>query len=101
MGTVMDEKAEHDVMDEQAEHDASKREAAPHFDKDFEKLPNGEIIWNASLVLLHYFHGLPAEHFRGKRVLELGSGLGHLGFRLSKLGAHVTLTEQEKCIPFL
>jgi len=58
------------------------------------------MIWNASLVLLYYFrHKLPPDYLRGKRLLELGSGLGHLGFGLAKLGAHVTLTEQAKCIP--
>merc|ERR1711977_459382 len=89
------------AMDARADKESADEEAAPHFSRDFEQLPNGEIIWNASLVLLHYLRGLPAEHFRGQRVLGLGSGLGHLGFRLAKLGAHVPITEQEKCIPFL
>eukprot|EP00927_Polykrikos_kofoidii_P061243 TRINITY_DN56100_c0_g1_i1.p1 TRINITY_DN56100_c0_g1~~TRINITY_DN56100_c0_g1_i1.p1 ORF type:complete len:263 (+),score=52.74 TRINITY_DN56100_c0_g1_i1:110-898(+) len=75
--------------------------ASPRFHYDFETLPSGEIIWNASLVLLHYFQSLPADTFRGKRILELGSGLGHLGFGLAKLGAHVVLSEQAKCIPHL
>jgi hypothetical protein len=34
-----------------------------------------------------------ADHWRGKRVLELGSGLGHLGWGLYQLGAHVTCTD--------
>ncbi|EDQ85576.1 uncharacterized protein MONBRDRAFT_38764 [Monosiga brevicollis MX1] len=33
------------------------------------------------------------RHFRGRRVLELGSGCGLLGIGLAMLGAHVTLTD--------
>merc|ERR1719359_1468248 len=78
----------------------------PHFTGDFQELSDeGDVpyvIWNASLVLLHHFKDkLLPETLRGKRVLELGSGLGHLGFGLAKLGAHVTLTEQKKCCPAL
>merc|ERR1719359_1374189 len=78
----------------------------PHFTRDFQELSDeGDVpyvIWNASLVLLHHFKDkLSPETLHGKRVLELGSGLGHLGFGLAKLGAHVTLTDQKKCIPDL
>ena len=31
--------------------------------------------------------------WKGKRVLELGSGLGHLGWGLYQMGAHVTCTD--------
>eukprot|EP00971_Amphidinium_carterae_P244815 4860707-Amphidinium_carterae.2 len=70
---------------------------APVFDRDFEEREDGTIIWNASLVLLHYLQA-PERSPRGKRVLELGSGLGHLGYGLAKLGAHVTCTDLAKCI---
>merc|ERR1719408_375094 len=74
---------------------------APHFDCDFEETPDGEFIWNASRVLLHHLEGVPASSRRspaGKRVLELGSGLGHLGYGLARLGAQVTCTERGKCL---
>lgn len=76
--------------------------AAPHFKCDFEQLPNGTIIWNASRVLLHYLEKpANARALRGRRILELGSGLGHLGYGLARLGAHVTCTERGKIIPEL
>ncbi|KAL1526640.1 hypothetical protein AB1Y20_015344 [Prymnesium parvum] len=48
------------------------------------------IIWPACLVLLHH---LEQMDWRGKRVLELGAGTGHLAVGLARLGAHVTATE--------
>jgi len=75
---------------------------APHFTRDFEETPEGNFIWHASLVLLHYLQAPErARGIRGKRVLELGSGLGHLGHGLARLGAHVTCTDQAKCLPVL
>jgi len=67
---------------------------SPPFVHDFQTLPNGELLWNASLVLLNYFQKeLGTEYWKGKRVLEFGSGSGDLGFGLSLLGADVTCTE--------
>ena len=34
-----------------------------------------------------------AKHWKGRKVLELGSGLGHMAWGLYKLGAHVTCTD--------
>jgi predicted nicotinamide N-methyase len=51
--------------------------------QDFIEFEDGTILWNASLVLLNYI----CEHegsLKGKRVLELGSGLGHLAVGLSR-----------------
>lgn len=75
-------------------------ESPPRFTCDFEETPDGEYIWNASRVLLRYLQAPPrAGQFRGRRVLELGSGLGHLGHGLARLGAHVTCTDRGKAIP--
>lgn len=66
---------------------------SPPFLHDFQELPNGDLVWNASLVLLNHFQDLGTEYWKGKKVLELGSGSGDLGFGLSLLGADVTCTE--------
>ncbi|CAJ1332904.1 unnamed protein product [Effrenium voratum] len=85
------------------ENQRVRRQAqAPHFKYDFEERPDGSFIWHASLVLLHYLQAPErARQFRGRRVLELGSGLGHLGHGLARLGAEVTCTDQVKIMPVL
>ena len=40
----------------------------------------GSIVWNASLVLLNHLRAKHASDLRGKRVLELGAGIGHLAW---------------------
>lgn len=64
---------------------------APKF-TDYTEFDDG-LLWNASLVLLNYLKDTLGEQLKGKKILELGSGLGHLGLGLSDLGADVTLTE--------
>jgi len=65
---------------------------------DFTLLSDDEMIWNASIVLLNYLEKLQKNgsvDFRGKKILELGSGLGHLGFAMkTRLGADVVCTER-------
>ena len=52
------------------------------------------MLWTASLVLLRHLETEhPAAYWRGKRVLELGAGMGHLAVGLARLGAQVTATE--------
>ena len=67
---------------------------------DLPTLPNvaaGEcdgMLWTASLILLRHLEvSLPVGWWRGKRVLEFGSGTGHLAVGLATLGASVTATE--------
>eukprot|EP00200_Dunaliella_tertiolecta_P003218 CAMPEP_0202347550 /NCGR_PEP_ID=MMETSP1126-20121109/5862_1 /ASSEMBLY_ACC=CAM_ASM_000457 /TAXON_ID=3047 /ORGANISM="Dunaliella tertiolecta, Strain CCMP1320" /LENGTH=128 /DNA_ID=CAMNT_0048939113 /DNA_START=35 /DNA_END=418 /DNA_ORIENTATION=+ len=63
--------------------------------KDFVQFEDSTILWTASLILLkHLQQPQLQQELKGKRVLELGSGLGHLGFGLYKLGSHVTCTER-------
>ena len=52
------------------------------------------MLWTASLILLHHLEvtSTPGS-WRGKRVLEFGSGTGHLAVGLARLGAHVVATE--------
>mmetsp|Transcript_67100 Transcript_67100/g.148859 ORF Transcript_67100/g.148859 Transcript_67100/m.148859 type:complete len:212 (-) Transcript_67100:77-712(-) len=81
---------------------SKEAEQATHFTCDFEERPDGNFIWHASLVLLKYLQEPErARQLRGRRVLELGSGLGHLGHGLARLGAHVTCTDQAKVVPVL
>lgn len=66
--------------------------------RDFVMIPKeegGGILWNASVVLIEFFKKqLPPDHFKGKRVIELGAGVGYVGARVAaELGAHVTCTE--------
>eukprot|EP00397_Hematodinium_sp_SG-2012_P020935 GEMP01021600.1.p1 GENE.GEMP01021600.1~~GEMP01021600.1.p1 ORF type:complete len:449 (+),score=100.58 GEMP01021600.1:19-1365(+) len=60
---------------------------------DFQQLPNGDLVWNCSMVLLKYFEDLGPKFWRGKKVIELGSGSADLGFGVSLLGADVLCTE--------
>jgi predicted nicotinamide N-methyase len=61
---------------------------------DFRDLPDGGILWKASLVLLNYIEKKALDTVRGKKVLELGSGAGHLAISLYRLGAQITCTER-------
>ena len=52
------------------------------------------ILWTASLILLRHLEVTqPAGWWRGRRVLEFGSGTGHMAVGLARLGAHVVATE--------
>jgi len=43
---------------------------------------------------LHYLEKKSGQSLAGKKILELGSGAGHLGIALATLGSHVTCTER-------
>ena len=52
------------------------------------------MLWTACLILLRHLETeKPAGWWRGRRVLELGSGTGHLAVGLARLGASVVATE--------
>jgi SAM-dependent methyltransferase len=42
------------------------------------------------------FTGLPAEWFKGKRVIDVGCGMGRYSWALSTLGAHVVSLDQSE-----
>jgi SAM-dependent methyltransferase len=56
-------------------------------------MPGGGMLWTASIILLRHLEVDAGVDWTGKRVLEIGSGCGHLAAGLARLGAHVTATE--------
>lgn len=52
------------------------------------------MLWTACLILLRHLETeKPAGWWRGRKVLELGSGTGHLAVGLARLGASIVATE--------
>jgi len=58
---------------------------------DFRDVESGGILWKASLVLLHFLER--KVELRGKKIIEISSGEGHVACELWRYGAHVTATE--------
>ena len=66
---------------------------------------NGATLWDCSLALARFlewrFCCSGSSSWEGRRVLELGAGLGLVSMTLASLGAKVTATEREICVPLL
>lgn len=73
---------------------------------------HGHCVWDAALLLADYLQtsccgaagtveGDGRFQYRGKKVVELGAGVGLVGMTLAILGAHVTLTDQDYALPLL
>ncbi|GMF26032.1 unnamed protein product [Phytophthora fragariaefolia] len=77
---------------------------------------HGHCVWDAALLLADYLQMKAAEtaqqdasvvdgghrfHFKGKKAVELGAGVGLVGMTLAVLGAQVVLTDQEYALPLL
>eukprot|EP00697_Spironema_sp_BW2_P017694 gnl/Spiro4/9466_TR5012_c0_g1_i1.p1 gnl/Spiro4/9466_TR5012_c0_g1~~gnl/Spiro4/9466_TR5012_c0_g1_i1.p1 ORF type:complete len:336 (+),score=86.62 gnl/Spiro4/9466_TR5012_c0_g1_i1:67-1008(+) len=61
----------------------------------------GASVWDAALLLIQYLQCFPSGFWRGRRVLELGSGTGVVGIACAFLGADVTLSDQAQLLPLL
>lgn len=62
---------------------------------EFRKHSTGSDLWDSALVLANY---LPLLNLQGKRVVELGSGVGAVGLMCKRFGASITLTDlPENC----
>ncbi|XP_037108793.1 EEF1A lysine methyltransferase 3-like [Syngnathus acus] len=57
-------------------------------------------VWESAVQLCRYFEGHSVE-WRGRRVIELGSGTGVVGIVAARLGADVTLTDLPMTLPQL
>lgn len=53
-------------------------------------------LWDSAMILSYALHGLPAGN--GKRLLELGAGLGAPGLAAAANGFDVTITDYEDII---
>eukprot|EP00741_Cyanophora_paradoxa_P025108 tig00000342_g24236.t1 len=64
----------------------------------------GSIVWEASEALSSLIENkslFKEGHWKDKRVVEVGAGLGLVGITCALLGAQVTLTDQKKQLPLL
>jgi len=62
----------------------------------------GLVVWQGAFVLIEYLlRTFPPEHWKDKRIIELGAGTGLAGIALAKLGAQVALTDMEHVLPIL
>ena len=64
-------------------------------------MEDAPMLWTASLLLLRHLEASrDPGWWRGRRILELGSGAGHLAVGMARLGAHVVATESGECGTF-
>uniref|UniRef100_A0A7S1N0Y0 Calmodulin-lysine N-methyltransferase n=1 Tax=Eutreptiella gymnastica TaxID=73025 RepID=A0A7S1N0Y0_9EUGL len=64
----------------------------------------GNTLWTSSEELIDFFASsreYPEGYFRGRRVLELGAGLGAVGMALGKLGATVVCTDKAESLDLM
>ncbi|XP_015606631.1 protein-lysine methyltransferase METTL21D [Cephus cinctus] len=65
------------------------------------------IVWDAALVLAKYLdiscqkNKFGSEWLRGKKILELGAGIGCVGMTAACLGGEVVMTDLQEALPIL
>jgi predicted nicotinamide N-methyase len=58
----------------------------------------GGTVWDAAIVLIKYFENLeefPIGFFKGKKIIELGSGTGLVGIVIGLLGGNIIITDRK------
>jgi len=59
----------------------------------------GHVVWDAAFVLAHHLGQLGPRELKGKRCVEVGSGVGLVGLCAALLGASATLTDMPSALP--
>ncbi|XP_074101790.1 protein N-lysine methyltransferase METTL21D-like [Cotesia typhae] len=62
------------------------------------------VVWDAAIVLAKYLDHLSSlndQWLAGKKILELGAGIGCVGMTAACLGSDVIMTDLESAIPIL
>jgi len=65
----------------------------------------GGYIWRSAMVMLNYLENeknFKRDHFKSKKVLEVGAGTGLVGIAMAKfLGCYSMITDQKSMIPLI
>ena len=90
------------LLAESPRYKAQVAQTSESFDVQWKLLPKGVQLLGhpdfdrESVALVERYTGLPSSWFRGKRVLDAGSGNGRWSYTLAKLGAQVTAMDQSE-----
>ncbi|WKY04323.1 hypothetical protein Q1695_005377 [Nippostrongylus brasiliensis] len=60
----------------------------------------GGVVWDSALLACDYFVR-NKDHYKGKKVLELGAGTGVCGLVLAALGSNVEITDLPSRLPLI
>ena len=58
----------------------------------------GHVIWDAAFLLVKHLEQLGPKFLRGKRCIEVGSGVGLVGIAAASLGADIVLTDMPSAL---
>ncbi|XP_052772866.1 protein N-lysine methyltransferase METTL21D-like [Mya arenaria] len=72
--------------------------------KQYETGDVGCVVWDAAIVLAKYFEAADFQYgrfWKGKKVLELGSGTGAVGLLTASYGASTIITDLQDFVPLM
>eukprot|EP00240_Pyramimonas_obovata_P013365 CAMPEP_0118944818 /NCGR_PEP_ID=MMETSP1169-20130426/41078_1 /TAXON_ID=36882 /ORGANISM="Pyramimonas obovata, Strain CCMP722" /LENGTH=232 /DNA_ID=CAMNT_0006890383 /DNA_START=391 /DNA_END=1085 /DNA_ORIENTATION=- len=78
-----------------------KEERAIRLYEDVHTGGPGGRLWDASALMAHHLAERVDGSLSDARVIEIGAGLGLPGIVAALQGAHVTLTDKERCVDLL